>query len=145
MRKNIFNLKQLWINLIITLIWFSALSGSSEINCLGDPFGKGFGNFVLWNMPDPTTSLSTIVDVKYFFIDFGLSYIVTLLLLFLTYNIFKIKNSLLIKTKWLFIFSILGILISGFFSLEFFLGVNLNQIDCLRIEDTYHFGLRFQK
>ncbi len=145
MRIYIFNLKLLWLNLIITLIWFSALSGSSEINCLGEPYGKGFGNFVLWNMPDPTTSLSTIVDLKCFFIDFGLSYIITLILLFLVYNIFKIKNSLLIKTKWLIIFSIIGILISGFFSLEFFLGVNLNQIDCLRIEDTYNFRLRLQK
>gem|GEM_PF-3609422 len=49
------------------------------------------------------------------------------------------------KVKWLIIISILGVLISGLFSLEFFLGVNLNKIDCLRIEDTFNFGLRLKR
>jgi len=96
-------------------------------------------------VPDPAASLSIIVDLRCFFLDFGLSYILTFILLFLIINTFKIKNVLSMKVKWLIIISILGVLISGLFSLEFFLGVNLNKIDCLRIEDTFNFGLRLKR
>lgn len=142
MEKSKFNFKTLYLNLIITIILFSTFSGSSDISCSGEHYGKAFGNFVLWNMPDPSTSLSTIVDLKYFMIDFSLSFFIILIIIYFILTIFQIINPIITKTKWLIVLSVFSIIIAGFFSLDFLLGINLTEIDCNRINNTFNFGMR---
>jgi hypothetical protein len=140
--KNIgFSTKKFLIALCFTLLWFTAFSGRSEIICFGDPAGLGYGNFVIWNMDNLATSLSKLVDITKFCLDFSLSYLVTLVLFFIILRISKIKNSIFEKTKWFIVLLVCTILISSFFSIEFMFDVFFDSIDCERVPGTYSFGL----
>ncbi|KAA1245834.1 hypothetical protein [Aquimarina sp. RZ0] len=140
--KNIqINIKTFVVILFFTLIWFTTFSGRSELLCDGDPIGLGYGNIVIWNMSNPVSSLSKLVDIKMFLIDFTLSYVITAILFFLVLIIFKKSKTIFQSKKWFIALAIFTILISGFFSIEFMFDIVFDTMDCDKISDTYSFGL----
>ena len=140
--KNItLNKQVLLIILCFTLLWFTIFSGRSETTCLGDPAGLGYGNFVIWNMNNPATSLSKIVDIAKLCLDFSLSYFVTSILFYTAIKTLKIKTIIFKKKKWFIILVACTILISSFFSLEFMFDTFFDDINCERVSGTYSLGL----
>ncbi len=140
--KNIgFSAKDFLVVLCFTLLWFTTFSGRSEIICLGDPMGFGYGNFVIWNMDNPVTSLSKLVDITKFCLDFSVSYLVTLVLFLIILRIAKIKNHIFKKKKWLTLLFICTTIISIVFSIEFMFDVFFDNIECKSVSGTYHFEL----
>ena len=135
-------IKTFVIIFLLTWIWFASFSGSSEITCSGESAGKGYGNFVLWNMADPTTSLSKLVDLKMFITDLLLSYALTALIYFLILMIFRIEKSIFQTNRWFFTLLFSAIFVGLFFSPEFMFGLNFQIINCDRVMNTFTFGLR---
>ena len=131
--------------LLITLFWFSCFTGSSEVSCLGNHSGKAFGNFFLWNMTDPTTSLSMLIDLRFLLIDFLLSYLLTYIIYHVFKLIFKVQKNILKNKKMLVFLSILILLFGSFSCLNFMFGLNIESINCERILNTFSFGLRMNQ